>query len=78
MSECSHAGINKHEMNSEKKTIMQTRQQKPFVVPAGEGKRLNVLGEIITCKVPSGETNGAYSIVEEITPPNNSTIPPAR
>jgi mannose-6-phosphate isomerase-like protein (cupin superfamily) len=48
---------------------METRQQKPIVVPAGEGKLLSVLGELIMCKVTSGETNGAYSVVEEVTPP---------
>ena len=44
---------------------MQARQQKP----TGEGKRLNVLGETIICRVLSAETNGAYSVNEEVTPP---------
>jgi quercetin dioxygenase-like cupin family protein len=48
---------------------VQTRPQEPIVVPAGEGKLLSVLGEIITCKVTSGETHGAYAVVEEVTPP---------
>ena len=48
---------------------MHARQQKPIVVPMGEGKRLNVLAETINCKVSSAETNGAYSVVEEVTPP---------
>lgn len=48
---------------------METIQQKPIIVPVGEGRRLNVLGEVITCKVTSAETNGAYSVVEEVTPP---------
>ena len=37
---------------------METRQQKVIIVPSGEGELLNVLGERITCKVRSEETNG--------------------
>jgi quercetin dioxygenase-like cupin family protein len=48
---------------------METRPQQPIVVPAGEGTRLSVLGEIITCKVTSGDTHGAYAVVEAVTPP---------
>jgi mannose-6-phosphate isomerase-like protein (cupin superfamily) len=48
---------------------VKAKQQKPIVVPMGEGKRLNVLGETIICRVSSGDTNGAYSVNEEVTPP---------
>ena len=48
---------------------MQARQQKPIVVPTGEGKRLNVLGETIIRRVLSAETDGAYSVNEEVTRP---------
>ena len=45
-----------------------------FIQPEG-GKLLNVLGEIITCKVSSEDTNGSYSIIEEISPPGGGPPP---
>jgi mannose-6-phosphate isomerase-like protein (cupin superfamily) len=48
---------------------MQTTELKPLLVAGGEWKRLNVLGDIMTCKVASGETKGAHSVLEGVFPP---------
>jgi quercetin dioxygenase-like cupin family protein len=52
-----------------RRTLMETSPQQPIIVPAGEGTRLSVLGEIMTCKVTSGDTHRAYAVVEVVTPP---------
>ena len=44
-------------------------QAKSTSYPAAERKPVNVMGEIITCKVTSGETNGVCSMIEEVTQP---------
>ena len=44
-------------------------QAKSTSHPAGERKPVKVMGEIITCRVTSGETNGVCSMIEEVTPP---------
>ena len=48
---------------------MHSASHQPIVVPPGEGTVWQVLGEIMTRKIASGETGGAYAIVEEVTPP---------
>lgn len=48
---------------------METNSQKLIVVAERQGKVLNVLGETITLKVTGDETNGAYSVVEQVSPP---------
>jgi hypothetical protein len=55
---------------------MQTKRLKQIVVPPGDGKVLSVLGETITCKVTSAETNGAYSVLEGVTPPKGERPAP--
>jgi len=35
----------------------------------GEGQTWNVLGEMVTCKATGGDTTGAYSLFEVISPP---------
>ena len=47
----------------------------PIISAAGEGPVWNVLGEKITCKVASGQTKGAYAVIEEISPPQGGTPP---
>lgn len=47
----------------------------PIFIPPEGGKTLSVLGEKITCKVGSEDTEGSYSIIEEISPPGGG--PPA-
>lgn len=39
-------------------------------VPRAEGRIWHVLGEQITCKVSGVQTQGAFSVIEEITQPN--------
>ena len=48
---------------------MHSASHQPIVVPPGEGTGWQVLGEIMTRKIASGETGGAYAVVEEVTPP---------
>ena len=33
------------------------------------GETWNVLGELLTCRVRSADTGGAYAVVDEVTPP---------
>lgn len=54
---------------------MQTVLQSAIVVPAGEGDLWSVLGTLITCKVASQETDGAYSVVENIVAPQEGPPP---
>jgi quercetin dioxygenase-like cupin family protein len=48
---------------------MVTNNRPPRVVPAGEGRVLDVLGETVTCKVVGEETGGAYALLEIQSPP---------
>lgn len=49
---------------------MEFRDADPVVVPPGEGKVLDVLGETIHCKLVSEDTGEAFSLFECRTPPN--------
>ncbi len=44
-------------------------------IPAGEGRSLWVLGEIVTYKVTSARTGGAYSLFEVASPPGTGPPP---
>ena len=45
-------------------------------VPPGEGRRsLRVFGELVTCKVTSDQTGGAYMLFEAATPPGAGPPP---
>ncbi len=39
-------------------------------VPAGSGETYNVIGELITFKVTTADTNGAFAVVELVAQPN--------
>ena len=54
---------------------MKSITMQPIFIPPEGGKPLNVLGEKITCKVAGGDTNGSYSIIEEISPPGAGPPP---
>ncbi len=41
----------------------------PIVLQPNEGKLLDVLGEIITIKVAGEDTDGLYTILQEVSPP---------
>ena len=53
---------------------MTTAQDASFVSP-NEGKKCNVFTDMITIKVPSEMTKGAYSISEDVTPPGAGAPP---
>ncbi len=44
-------------------------KREAIVVPSTAGRPLSVLGETITVKVTGAETGGAYSVIEEVVPP---------
>jgi quercetin dioxygenase-like cupin family protein len=44
-------------------------------IPPGEGRSLWVLGELVTYKVSSDQTSGAYSLFEVTTPPGGESPP---
>ncbi len=46
-------------------------QQQAVILSAAEGKVLSVLGQTITCKVRSEDTQGAYSVIEQLAPPQS-------
>ena len=48
---------------------METKEQKPIIVAASQGKVLSVMGETITCKISGDDTHGAYAVVEQVSPP---------
>ena len=41
----------------------------PIITAAGTGTTWNVVGDNITCKVSGDQTQGAYAVVEEMSPP---------
>jgi len=41
----------------------------PIITAAGTGTIWNVVGDNITCKVSGDQTQGAYAVVEEMSPP---------
>jgi len=41
----------------------------PIISAAGTGTIWNVVGDNITCKVSGDQTQGAYAVVEEMSPP---------
>jgi mannose-6-phosphate isomerase-like protein (cupin superfamily) len=44
-------------------------------VPPGEGRSLWVLDELVTCKLTSEQTGGAYSLFEVTTQPDGGVLP---
>ena len=44
-------------------------------VPPGEGKTLRVMGELVTYKVTSDQTGGAYSLFEVVSQPGTGAPP---
>jgi mannose-6-phosphate isomerase-like protein (cupin superfamily) len=41
----------------------------PIITAAGTGTTWNFVGDNITCKVSGDQTQGAYAVVEEMSPP---------
>ena len=48
---------------------MKTASPVAKIVPTGEGRKLSVVGDTITIKLRGADTGGAYSVIEELTPP---------
>jgi len=47
----------------------------PKIVRSGEGKQVNVIGDKQTFKLTSKDTNGLFTLIEEVNPPG-TMIPP--
>ena len=47
----------------------------PKIVRKGEGKQVNVIGDQQTFKLTSEDTNGLFTLIEEVNPPG-TMIPP--
>ncbi len=45
----------------------------PVVTAAGEGQTWNVVGDQMTCKVASEQTEETYAVIEELSPPQGGT-----
>jgi mannose-6-phosphate isomerase-like protein (cupin superfamily) len=51
-------------------SFLPTGDRLPIVLQPDEGKVLDVLGEILTIKVAGEDTDGAYTIIQEVSPPS--------
>ena len=54
---------------------MEMNERGVAYVPSGEGKSLWVVGELITLKMVGEDTKGAFTLLEEITPPQGGPPP---
>lgn len=54
---------------------MKTKDQETSEAPAGQGGSVRVFGEVLTCKVTSERTGGAFTLSEAIVPPGRG-VPP--
>ncbi len=48
---------------------MQITNSKATIVEAGQGKKLNVMGHIVTVKLTKSETEGNHYVFEIVSPP---------
>lgn len=60
---------------SRKGLSMKTGDQKIIHIEAGEGRSLRVFGEVVTLKVASRQTGGAYSLSEAVVGPTGGSPP---
>jgi quercetin dioxygenase-like cupin family protein len=49
------------------------RANQPVVLGPGEGTHLDVLGDLITLLVSGNQTNGAFTVLSETSPPGGGT-----
>ena len=54
---------------------MEGKDRSATQVGPGEGRSVWVLGELVTCKVASEQTGGAYSLFEVLSPPQCGPLP---
>lgn len=52
-----------------------TKELDPKIVRANEGKKVNVIGDQQTFKLTGADTNGQFTLIEEVNPPG-TMIPP--
>ncbi len=57
------------------KNEKESKNLKPKIVRKGEGKQVNVIGDQQTFKLTSEDTNGLFTLIEEVNPPG-TMIPP--
>ena len=55
--------------------VMRAHKAEAHVPPGGGGRPLRVMGELLTPKVPSQWTGGAYALFEVLTPPGAGPPP---
>ena len=55
--------------------IMETNAQEPIHVAPGEGTMRWVVGDLVTFKITGEDTNGAFTLGEEVTPPQGGPPP---
>jgi mannose-6-phosphate isomerase-like protein (cupin superfamily) len=51
-------------------SFLPTGDKLPIVLQPGEGKVLDVLGELLTIKVAGEDTDGTYTIIQNVSPPS--------
>jgi mannose-6-phosphate isomerase-like protein (cupin superfamily) len=51
-------------------SFLPTYDKYPISIKPGEGKVLDVLGEMLTIKVSGKDTGGACAVIEEVSPPS--------
>ena len=61
-------------MGKERK-VMESGEHRANHVPPGEGKMFWVVGDLVTFKIASENVNGAFTLGEEITPPQGGPPP---
>ncbi len=54
-------------------SFLPTGDKHPIVLQPGEGKVLDVLGEFLTIKVSGEDTDGAYTVIQEVSPPSGGS-----
>lgn len=54
---------------------MESSEQKGIYIAPGEGKDIWVVGDLVTLKIVKEDTNGAFTLMEQVTPPQGG--PPA-
>lgn len=54
---------------------METSTPSPMLLGPGEGPALRVLGEFVTFKITSEQTDGAFSLFEIVSPPQGGPPP---
>lgn len=54
-------------------SFLPTRDKLPIALGPDEGKLLDVLGDTVTIKITGEDTNGAYTLVQTVSPPQGAS-----